>query len=136
MTTPIPTALLDTSALIDLLQGKVLSTTVREVSVSAVTLGELHCGVAVTDDPVAVLQRRKRIETVLQRFDVLPFDVEAAEQYGLLSTVVYRAGRDPRPRRMDLQIAAIAVRFELPLVTRNAADLRHLERVLKIIDVS
>lgn len=136
MTTPIPTALLDTSALIDLLQGKAFSTTVREIAVSAVTLGELHYGVSVTDDPVVALQRRKRIETVLKRFDVLPFDVESAEQYGLLSNLVYRADRDPRPRRMDLQIAATAVRFELPLVTRNAEDLRHLERVLKIIDVS
>ncbi|MGH3931753.1 MAG: PIN domain-containing protein [Pseudonocardiaceae bacterium] len=136
MTTPIPTALLGTSALIDLLQGKVFSTIVREVAVSAVTLGELHYGVVVTDDPVVVLQRKKRIETVLTRFDVLPFDIEAAEQYGLLSNLLYRAGRDPRPRRMDLQIAATAVRFELPLATRNAEDLRHLERVLKIIDVS
>lgn len=90
---------------------------------------------AVTDDPVVALRRRKRIEVLLETFDVLPFDVESAEQYGLLSNLVYRAGRDPRPRRMDLQIAATAVRFELPLVTRNAEDLRHLERVLAIVDV-
>ncbi|MGH3943374.1 MAG: hypothetical protein ACRDTG_33080 [Pseudonocardiaceae bacterium] len=49
---------------------------------------------------------------------------------------MYRAGRDPRPPRIDLQIAATAVRFELPLVTRNAEGFRHLERVLEIIDVS
>lgn len=130
-----PRALLDTSALIDLLQGRVLSTTVDEVAVSAVTLGELHYGTAVTTDPVEQLQRRKRIEVLLATYDVLPFDAEAAEQYALLSTLVHRAGRNPRPRRMDLQIAATALRFELALVTRNAADLRHLEQVLTVIDV-
>ncbi|HEY2764360.1 MAG TPA: PIN domain-containing protein [Pseudonocardiaceae bacterium] len=136
MTAPIARALLDTSALIDLLQGKALSAIVSDAAVSAVSLGELHYGVAVTDDPVVALQRRKRIEALRASFDVLPFDAEAAEQYGLLSNLVYRAGRDPRPRRMDLQIAATAMRFELPLVTRNAKDLRHLERVLVIINVS
>lgn len=50
---------------------------------------------AVIDDPVVALQRRKRIDTL--------------------------AG------------AAIVVRFALPLTSRNATNLRYLERVLKII---
>ncbi|MQA12643.1 MAG: hypothetical protein GEV09_00295 [Pseudonocardiaceae bacterium] len=57
--TSIPKALMDTSAVIDLLQGKVLSTTVDEVAVSAVTLGELHYGVA------ADLRHLERVLTVV-----------------------------------------------------------------------
>ena len=31
-------------------------------------------------------------------------------------------GRDPRPRRFDLLIAAVAVRHGLPLLSRNVND--------------
>ena len=59
-----------------------------------------------------------------------------AESYGLLANMVRQAGRNPRPRRMDLLIAATAVRHGFSLATRNAADLRHLERVLTVVDVT
>lgn len=66
---------------------------------------------------------------------MLPFDADVAESCGLLANVVRRQGRNPRPRRIDLMIAATAVRHRLSLATRNAADFRHLERVLHVIDV-
>lgn len=72
---------------------------------------------------------------MLDIYDVLPFDAEVAEFYGLLANVVRQAGRNPRPRRRDLLIAATAVRHGFSLATRNGADLRHLERVLTVIDV-
>ena len=53
----------------------------------------------------------------------------------LLANVVRQAGRNSRPRRMELLIAATAVRHGFSLATRNAADLRHVERVLTIIDM-
>ena len=105
------------------------------VSVSAVTVGELHYGVGASMDPVEQLHRRQRLRLVLDTYEVLPFDGEVAEFYGLLANVVRQAGRNPRPRRMDLLIAATAVRHGLSLATRNGADLRHLERVLTVIDV-
>ena len=105
------------------------------VSVSAVTVGELHYGVGASMDPVEQLHRRQRLRLVLDTYEVLPFDAEVAEFYGLLANVVRQAGRNPRPRRMDLLIAATAVRHGLSLATRNGADLRHLERVLTVIDV-
>ncbi|MGH3929976.1 MAG: hypothetical protein ACRDTF_08375 [Pseudonocardiaceae bacterium] len=76
------------------------------------------------------------MQLVLDSYDVLPFDADVAESYGLLANIVRQAGRDPRPRRMDLLIAATAVRHGFFLATRNAADLRHLERVLKVIEVT
>ena len=72
---------------------------------------------------------------MLDTSDVLPFDADVAESYGLLANMVRQAGRNPRPRRMDLLIAATAVRHGLSLATRNAVDLRHLERVLTVVEV-
>lgn len=86
-------------------------------------------------DPVEQLYRRQRLQLVLDTYDVLPFDTDVAESYGLLANVVRQKGRNPRPRRIDLMIAATAVRHRLSLATRNAADFRHLERVLHVIDV-
>ncbi|MGH3987276.1 MAG: type II toxin-antitoxin system VapC family toxin [Pseudonocardiaceae bacterium] len=106
------------------------------VSVSAVTVGELHYGVGASIDPIEQLHRRQRLRLVLDTYDVLPFDAEVAEFYGPLANVVRQAGRKPRPRRMDLLIAATAVRHGFSLATRNGADLRHLQRVLTVIDVN
>jgi len=58
-----------------------------------------------------------------------------AEYYGALATAVRVYGRDPRPRRMDLQIAATAARNGLTLLTRNAADFAGLEQALEIIEL-
>ncbi|MGH3939792.1 MAG: type II toxin-antitoxin system VapC family toxin [Pseudonocardiaceae bacterium] len=127
--------LLDTSVIIDPpSQGTASFADV--VSVSAVTVGELHYGVGASADPVEQLYRRQRLQLVLDTSDVLPFDADVAESYGLLANVVRQAGRNPRPRRMDLLIAATAVRHRFALATRNAADLRHLERVLTVINVT
>jgi len=126
--------LLDTSVIIDPpAQGT--ASFADEVSVSAVTVAELHYGVGASTDPVQQLHRRQRLQLVLDTCDVLLFDAEAAELYGLLANVVRQAGRNPRPRRMDLMIAATALRHGFSLATRNGADLRHLERVLTVIDV-
>jgi hypothetical protein len=127
--------LLDTSIIIDPpSQGTASFADV--VSVSAVTVGELHYGVGASTDPVEQLHRRQRLRLVLDTYDVLPFDAEVAESYGLLANVVRQAGRNPRPRRMDLLIAATALRHGFSLATRNGADLHHLGRVLTVIDVS
>lgn len=47
------------------------------------------------------------------------FAAEVAEFYGLLANVVRQTGRNPRPRRIDLLIAATAVRHGFSLATRN-----------------
>ena len=45
------------------------------------------------------------------------------------------ASRDPKPRRMDLMIAAIASANGLPLFTRNGRDLVGLGDMLEIVEV-
>jgi predicted nucleic acid-binding protein len=45
------------------------------------------------------------------------------------------ANRDPKPRRLDLMIAAIASAHGLPLYTRNAKDLVGLADLLQVVEV-
>jgi hypothetical protein len=49
--------------------------------------------------------------------------------------LVTAAKRDPRPRQMDLLIAAIASSRGLPLYTRNAADFKGLEDLLTVVAI-
>lgn len=106
------------------------------VSISAITIAELEYGVDAADDPLERQQRRSRLQRLVHAFDVIPFDLAAAQTYGLLANLVRAAGRNPRPRRIDLLIAATAVRHGLGLATRNADDFRHLERVLEVVAVA
>ncbi|MER5625263.1 hypothetical protein ABT061_29930 [Streptosporangium sp. NPDC002544] len=60
---------------------------------------------------------------------------DAAARYGTLVALTIAANRDPRPRRMDLMIAAVASTRGLPLYTRNDADFKGLENVVTIVPV-
>jgi len=62
-------------------------------------------------------------------------DAEAATRYGTLVAPVLAANRDPRPRRMDLMIAAIASSRDLPLYTRNEDDFKGLGGMVEIIGI-
>lgn len=106
------------------------------VAVSAITVAELEYGIGVTADPVERARRRRRLQLVGDNFEIIPFDSATAESYGMLANVVRRAGRDPRPRRLDLLIAATAERHGLSLATRNAEDFRHLDSVLHVVAIS
>jgi len=112
-----------------------VATVADEVAVSAVTIGELQYGVAAAADPLTQMHRRRRVQATLDRFEVLPFDVAAAEYYGMLAALVRQHGRNPRPRRMDLQIAATAARHGLMLLTRNGRDFAGLESALDVVDL-
>lgn len=127
-------ALLDTSVLIDF-PASAVAEEVEEVAVSAVTIAELQFGVTAATDLMEQMRRRRLVQTVLDQFDVLPFDVAAAEYYGVLATLVRDQGRNPRPRRLDLQIAATAARHGLILLTRNGGDFTGLESALTVIDL-
>lgn len=126
--------LLDTSVIIDLDRLDLGDLASTPASISAVTVAELNYGLDI-DDPVKRAARTERYYAVLDQFEVVPFDLAAARQYGVLASLVRRIGRDPRPRRMDLQIAACAVVSGMPLVTRNGDDFRGLHRVLDVLDI-
>ncbi|MGI8521772.1 MAG: type II toxin-antitoxin system VapC family toxin [Nocardioides sp.] len=127
-------ALLDTSVLIDFQAARVAEVA-DEVAVSAVTIGELQYGVSAATDPLTQMYRRQRVQAILDRFEVLSFDVATAEYYGVLATLVRQSGRNPRPRRLDLQIAASAARHGLTLLTRNGSDFTGLESAVAVVDL-
>ncbi|WP_280666453.1 MULTISPECIES: type II toxin-antitoxin system VapC family toxin [unclassified Kitasatospora] len=102
---------------------------------TAITLAELQQGVAMAKDPVARAGRIEKLGAAVADFDPLPFDGAAAARYGSLVTLTVATGRDPRPRRLDLMIAAVASVNGMALYTRNAADFRGLEALVEVVAV-
>ncbi|MBQ0986006.1 type II toxin-antitoxin system VapC family toxin [Streptomyces sp. F63] len=129
-----PRGLLDTCVVIDLplIARERLP---LEAAVSSVVLAELAQGVAMTGDPVEILARAERLADTEAAFTAIPFDREAARRFGTLVALTIKTQRTPRPRRMDLMIAATAAAQGLPLYTRNADDFRGLEQAVEIIPV-
>jgi predicted nucleic acid-binding protein len=125
-------ALYDTSVLIDLEHLDLGEHADAITLVSAISIGELSFGLDIGSDPD---RRRQRLRDVLDRFEVLPYGVEEAKLYGVLATLVRAAGRNPRPRRLDLQIAATAAASRVPLLTANPADFLGADRLVDVVPV-
>ncbi len=134
VTDRLPRGLLDTCVVIDLplIDARLLPV---EAAVSSVVLAELAQGVAMTKDPAEMMARAQRLADVEAEFAAIPFDREAARRFGTLVALTVKANRNPRPRRMDLMIAATAAAHGLPLFTRNADDFKGLEQGVEIIPV-
>jgi toxin FitB len=127
-----PVGVLDTCTYLDL--GSLDPGALPETpEITAITLAELNQGVAMAKDPVRRAERSEQLGAAIVEFDPLPFDEAAATRYGTLVALTIAAKRDPRPRRMDLLIAAIASANSLPLYTRNAADFKGLESMLEVV---
>lgn len=103
--------------------------------VSSITVGELAYGLDLGEEVVRE-RRRLRLQQVLTTLEIVPFGVEEAKLYGVLATLVREAGRNPRPRRLDLQIAATAAAARLPLATMNPRDFVGVDRLVTIIPIS
>ena len=128
----VPAVLLDTSVVIDVElidRGEYANSA---VVVSAVTVGELAYGIGAGDQAARELRMRR----VLSSYEVVPFGVEEAKFYGVLAELVRAAGRNPRPRRLDLQIAATAAAARLPLLTMNPDDFMGVGRLVDVMPIS
>ncbi|WP_370466529.1 type II toxin-antitoxin system VapC family toxin [Streptacidiphilus sp. PB12-B1b] len=134
MTDRLARGMLDTRVVIDLplIDSSLLPV---ETAVSAIVLAELAQGVAMTKDPAEMMARAQRLADVEAEFAAIPFDREAARRFGTLVALTVKANRNPRPRRMDLMIAATAAAHGLPLFTRNGDDFKGLEQGVEIIPV-
>lgn len=125
---------LDTCAYIDL--GFLDPVELPEVpELTAVTMAELHQGVAMAKDAASRAARTEKLGAAIVDFEPLPFDGQAAARYGTLVALTMAANRNPKPRRMDLMIAAVASSRGLPLYTRNAEDFKGLDDMVTIIEV-
>lgn len=99
--------------------------------VSSVTLGELAVGVHTAR--IATERAAAAPPPVVENtIETLPFGGAAARAYGELYALVIDAGRNPRPRRLDLQIAATAAAHGLVLVTRYPNDFVGLDSLVKV----
>ena len=111
------------------------------LAISALTLAELSAGPhQVRDDAGYDLhaERATRLD-ILQRaeseFEPIPFDAEAARQFGRVTAAVVSAGRKPRGRMVDLMIAATAIAHGFPLYTTNPSDFAGLDDLLTVVPV-
>ena len=106
-----------------------------ELLTSAITLAELAAGVHQTGDAAERGRRIARLQRVEAIFEPLPFDTEAARQYGVIAAGIVTAGRKPRRREADLMIAAIAAAHRLPLYTTNPGDFLGVEGTVNVMAV-
>ncbi len=124
--------LLDTSVIID--YDLIDPLELPDLSaVSAITMAELTVGpLAAGQDDEERARRQDRLQWAAGTWDPLPFDNAAARAYGRIYSALLR--RDPVGRRRiaDFLIAAVALANDLPIYTRNAADLRGLEELLAV----
>jgi predicted nucleic acid-binding protein len=133
MTRPQERALLDTSVVIDY-PASAVAAHASTAAVSTITLAELSYGLH-TSDPLLNAAREQRYQWITNTFDPIPFDTRAARIYGALCATVRAAGRDPKPRRFDLLIGAVAVALGLPLITRDEADFTGIHDSLTIVAI-
>ena len=87
-----------------------------ELLTSAITLAELSAGVHQTGDPAERGRRMARLQRVEAIFEPLPFDAEAARQYGAI-------------------VAGVAAAHRLPLYTTNPDDFLGAEGTVTVVAV-
>ncbi len=116
--------LLDTNAWIEILNhpngktaSKLISVSPRDVLLCSVVLGELLTGAYKSSKSAANLGL---IHALVQQFASLPFDDQAADQFGRIRTLLEAQGKPIGP--YDTQIAAIAASRNLTVVTNNVAE--------------
>jgi predicted nucleic acid-binding protein len=132
--TRFPLGLLDTCALIDLELIDDAHLPI-EPKICTVTLAELGLGIASAKTPEVLALRTERMLELEHSFEPLPFCAAAARRFTSLAKLVVAAGRNPKPRKADLMIAAIASVNDLPLYTRNPDDFEGTENLLTMISV-
>lgn len=90
-----------------------------QIAISTVTEGELLFGIHRRPEATRL---RALVEDFLRRVAILPWDSEAARQYGRLRAQLERAGRPMGG--LDLMIAAQALSVSATLVTNDQAFAR------------
>ncbi|MDB9528172.1 type II toxin-antitoxin system VapC family toxin [Oscillatoria sp. CS-180] len=117
--------LLDTNIIIGLFAGQtsVINPLQRsdEIFISSIALGELYYGARKSG---RVQQNLERIEALVADVTIVGCDAATARQYGDIKNLLRAQGR-PLPEN-DIWIAALALQYDLILVTRDA-HFQHVE---------
>jgi tRNA(fMet)-specific endonuclease VapC len=113
--------ILDTGALIALERGDADRAEVlpddADVAISAISASELLVGVELADDEHRA-RRRETVEGVIERVEIIAFDLDIARHHAALLAHARRSGRPSGAH--DLQIAATARATGRTLVTTDA----------------
>jgi tRNA(fMet)-specific endonuclease VapC len=96
----------------------------EELCISAITMAELEFGVSKSSRPA---QNRMALIAFLSRIRVLPFDADAAREYGDIRQDLTQKGSLIGAN--DLLIAAHARALGLTLVTNNTREFERVERL-------
>lgn len=88
-----------------------------DLGITIVTVAELRFGARKSGRPSTA---RREIDGFLEPFEVLPFDLHAADAYAGVRLDLERSGRPIGER--DLLIASIALSRSLTVVTHNLAE--------------
>jgi predicted nucleic acid-binding protein len=125
-------SVLDTSVLI----ANSLNPIEGDIAISMISIAELQFGVLVAPDDERRATRLARLSSILRAFEPLPVDARVAASYGQLAAATHRAGRKATARSLDLMIAATAHAHGARLITSNIDDVRHLDGLIEIVEVS
>jgi tRNA(fMet)-specific endonuclease VapC len=94
------------------------------VAVSAITFSELWFGVEIETSAVKARRRRRWIEKVFRRLEIVPLDRRVAHMHSRLWARLSAAGRMIGPH--DLIVAATALQRRWAVATFNAREFRHV----------
>jgi predicted nucleic acid-binding protein len=125
-------SVLDTSVLI----ADSLNPIDGDIAISMISIAELQFGVLVAPDDERRATRLARLSSILRAFEPLPVDARVAASYGQLAAATHSAGRKATARSLDLMIAATAHAHGARLITSNIDDVRHLDGLIEIVEVS
>ena len=101
---------------------KCKNTGVGQIGISAITVSELSYGVAKSKYQK---QNTKRLEEFLAPFEILQYDEEASNYYGIIRSQLENQGNVIGP--LDMLIAAHALSRDLVLVTNNEKEFNRIE---------
>ena len=93
----------------------------RELCISSITMAELEYGVFKSSKPS---QNQIALTTFLSQIEVIPFDTEAAIEYGAIRTYLEQKGQPIGAN--DLLIAAHAKALNLTLITNNTREVSRI----------
>ena len=122
--------ILDSSLLIaDEREGFDLSAWLRSrppepVAVSIITFSELWFGLEVESDPARARRRRRWIEKLFRRLEVVPVDIRVARAHAKIWAQLTASGQMIGPH--DLIVAATALQRRWAVATFNAREFRHV----------
>ncbi len=92
---------------------------VEGIAISIITYMETYQGVLKNPQPD---HARRQFEAFMASFPILPFSTNTAKQCAELREDLKKAGKRVHQRALDLMTAAIALEYNLTLVTRNVED--------------